>query len=194
MKTKTKEALQEALFEAGFVVLGVVLALAANEWRQSRADAAQAEAALATMVQELEGNRQLVADSLAYHEELLAMIQGEHEEGWEPSPRNFPRGFIYPAQLQQTAWSTANATGALTHMDYAVVVELSGVYQAQELYRWQSSSAGELVYEALFKEGIDAIAANYRNLGTVLSTFRYREQALLELYDRTLVNLQQASG
>ena len=35
-----------ALFEAAFVVLGVVLALAANEWRQNRAEAAEANTAL----------------------------------------------------------------------------------------------------------------------------------------------------
>lgn len=37
MKTTTKQALKAALFEAAFVVLGVALAFAVNEWREDRA-------------------------------------------------------------------------------------------------------------------------------------------------------------
>jgi len=38
VREKTRDAIQKALFEAFFVVLAVALALAANEWRQERAD------------------------------------------------------------------------------------------------------------------------------------------------------------
>jgi hypothetical protein len=38
MRENTRDATRQALFEVFFVVLAVVLPLAANEWRQNRAD------------------------------------------------------------------------------------------------------------------------------------------------------------
>ena len=45
MRAETRAELRGALFEAAFVVLGVVLALAANEWREDVAHRRQAESA-----------------------------------------------------------------------------------------------------------------------------------------------------
>jgi hypothetical protein len=55
------------LLEAAFVVLGVVLALGANEWRKSYVDRRNAEAALASIREELQANRTVVGESFDYH-------------------------------------------------------------------------------------------------------------------------------
>lgn len=175
--------MREAFFEAGFVVLGVVLAFAANEWREARENAQAAEQALEAVIEELEQNRDAVAGSLAYHEQLIALIGGEHPAGWEPSVRDFQRGFIAPAQLQRTAWSTAAVTGAVTHMRHEQVLALSRVYEAQAAYEQQTDAVGGLIYEEIYRRGVRSIPANYRNLESLLQTFRYRERVLLEVYD-----------
>ncbi len=103
-----------------------------------------------------------------------------------PGVRQFPRGFVSAARLYDTAWASASATGALAKVEYAVVVRLSGVYAQQLRYEQQARSVGQLVYEELFRGGAESIAANYRNLASVISTFVYREQQLVELYEETL--------
>ena len=189
MRQKTRDAIQKAIFEAFFVVLAVVLALAANEWRQDRADRRQASAALGSIVEELRSNRAAVQDSLEYHSGRLDLIQRLESESRAPGIRDFPRGFINPARVFQTAWDAASETGALGHMDYSQVVELSRLYARQERYQAQEQAIGGLIYGELFRGGVGGILENYTNLASIIRTFLYRERQLVEFYDRTLAAL-----
>lgn len=184
-----------ALFEAAFVVLGVVLALAANEWRKSRADIVQANTALTEIVRELEANRQAVATALEDHRGLINKITQATDSTAKLSLRDFNRGFIAPAQVHRTAWSSATEIGALSNMPYESVLVLSRVYAQQENYQEQAKSVGQIIYAELYRGGTTAIIANSDNLASVLQTFAYREQQLLEAYDtllsKTFVELYQ---
>lgn len=175
-----------ALFEAVFVVLGVVLALAANEWRKSRADLAQANTALTEIVRELDANRQAVATALDYHRGLIHNITQAAENSAKPSLRDFSKGFIAPAQIHSTAWSAATEIGVLTSMPYESVVALSRVYAQQETYQEQAKSVAQIIYAELYRGGAPAIIANADNLVNVLQIFVYREQQLLETYNTLL--------
>lgn len=195
MREKTRDSIQKALFEAFFVVLAVALALAANEWRQSRAAREQAVSALASVVEELKSNRAAVQDSFDYHSQRLQVLAKLQGDSSVPSGRDFPRGFVNPAQIFKTAWDAATETGAVAHMDYAIVLELSKLYARQEGYETQSKVTGEIIYRELFRGGIGAVLENYANLAVIIRTFSYREQQLLEFYDQTLVALgEQPAG
>lgn len=174
------------MFEAAFVVLGVVLALAANEWRQARVQAHEARDAITEIIAELDANRAAVAQSMAYHSTLLDTLQTYEAPDQRPSIRLFPRGFIAPASIFSTAWTSASETGALTHADFADVLHLSRAYALQEDYTEQASNIGQLIYQDLYRGGTTSILGNYRNLTILIMTFVYREQELLETYDRTL--------
>lgn len=184
-----------ALFEAAFVVLGVVLALAANEWRQNRADIARANTALTEIVRELAANQQAVATALEYHRGLVNKIAQVADNSTTLRLRDFSSGFIAPAQVHRTAWSSAAEIGALTNMPYESVLVLSRVYAQQENYQQQAKSVGQIIYAELYRGGTSAIIANSDNLVNVLQTFAYREQQLLESYDtllsKTFVELHQ---
>lgn len=186
MTSTTKDAVRSALLEAGFVVLGVILALAANEWRQDLADKEHSRQAVASIQEEVRANRAAVEVSMEYHSELLKMLQGEHEEGWVPDARDFPRGFIFPARVSRTAWSTASETGALSKTEFSVVMKMSRIYALQDRYEAQVLTVGQIIYAELFKGGTQAIAGNYRNLASIISTFAYREKELLAQYDETM--------
>jgi hypothetical protein len=190
MSNKTRDAIKSALFEATFVVLGVVLALAANEWRQARADQRESERALAAILEELESNRDAVAESLEYHSNLLGLLNADHAEGWSPEPQHFNRGFIFPARISHTAWESASETGALTKTDLEIVIKLSDAYAMQERYEAQARSAGEIIYGEIFRNGVPAIVRNYRNLASTIATFVYREQELMAAFDATLAGLR----
>lgn len=192
MNSKTRDALRSALFEATFVVFGVVLALGANEWRQIRADQDLAEQALASIIEELVGNREALASSVEYHEGLIGLLSEEHEAGWAPEPRQFPRGFVSPARTARTAWESASETGALAKTEFPVVVELSGVYAVLDRYEAQARSIGELIYAELFSGGTDAIMRKHENLKSMIVALNYRERELLARFDATLASLGQA--
>jgi type II secretory pathway pseudopilin PulG len=186
MPSQTWRAIRSALFEATFVVFGVVLALGANEWRESRAQRLQAQAALEEIVAELQANRAAVGQSLRYHQNVTDSLRSYQRLGGQPSIALFSRGFIFPAQVYRTAWTSASETGALAHMTYADVLRLSKAYALQEAYVEQRNSVGQVIYQDLYRGGSTAILANYQNLAGVISTFLFREHQLLEAYAETL--------
>jgi len=180
--------LKGALLEAFFVVLGVVLAFTANEWRSARHDAAQAELALQGIVEEIESNRAAVADSSAYHGRLMGTLRKFEAERPDEVPpiQVFDKGFVSPAIPLSTAWDAATATNAVTHLDYDDVLLLSRIYSDQERYSQQGQMVGEVIYSRLFDEGREGIQRNYRNLHGIIGTFYYRENQLLKVYDKAL--------
>ena len=191
MNTKTRDALRAALFEASFVLLGVLLALLANDWRQNRADRDESNRALGAILEELRSNRDAVAESMDYHGELLQLLHGEHDPAWRPSLSDFPKGFIFPARVTRTAWDSAAETGALAKTDFAVVMDLSGAYALQERYEAQSQSIGDVIYGEIFRHGIDSILDHPDHLASIVSTFVYREGELLRQIEDTIAVLEE---
>ena len=182
-------ALRAAALEAGLVVFGVVLAFAANEWREHRAAVARAEHALSSIVEELRTNRDAVASSLAYHDGLLQAIGEAIGSGAAPGIQTFSRGFIAPATVYRTAWDSASATGALDAVDFALLLRLSRVYAQQGRYEQQSASIGPLLYGELYRGGMAGVLANYRNLSSLISAMKYRESELLVACEEALAEL-----
>ncbi len=178
--------MKSAIFQAALVVLGVVLAFAANEWREAAAERREAHEALASIRDELAANRELAAASAAYHAEKLALIAERDAAGAALTLSDFPRGFISPATLSTAAWTSASETGALAHLDYAEIVELSRLYDMQTVYLNQTVTAGDIIYERMFDDGLAAIPANAEGLSGFIATFRYREEALVAAYDAAL--------
>jgi hypothetical protein len=182
-------ALRAAALEAALVVFGVVLAFAANEWREHRAKVARAEHALESILDELRANRDAVETAREYHAGLLSAIREAGRTGVAPGLEAFPRGFIAPASVNRTAWDSASATGALEAVDLPTLLRLSRVYEQQERYEQQTTHMGELIYAELYRGGLAGILANYRNLASLVQAFAYREGELVALCDQTLAAL-----
>jgi hypothetical protein len=188
------------LLEAFFVVLGVVLALAANEWREHLNQKQHAATALASIRNELASNRQAVVSALTYHLHLVDTLatfvgrspQAQSSASAYPDNRLFSRGYIAPATLLNTAWEAANATDALAHMDYDAVLLLSRIYEEQRTYEYQARQGGQLIYEKLFSEGHEGVRRNFANLSMTISSFWYRECELLQSYGRVMAHLDGA--
>jgi hypothetical protein len=186
------------LLEAFFVVLGVVLALAANEWRRSQNDRQNAAVALASIRDELLVNRDAVLSSTQYHQRLVDTLStlarqasGSNPAAGEgmPDPRLFSGGFTRPASLLHTAWDAASATDVIRHMHYADVLLLARIYEEQQEYRRQADQVGQLIYAQLFDRGFQGVVRNYGNLNTLIATFWYRECQLLHRYDEVIPQL-----
>jgi hypothetical protein len=186
MRKNLRELAGPALFEAAFVVLGVVLALGANEWRQNREDRRRVVVATNAIGAEIASNRAAVVAASAYHSRILDSLRVNGSASWRPSPVLFSRGFVSPAQLSATAWQSAATTGVVEHMPYQTVLQLSQAYASQARYEHQAQSIGEVIYGELFRNGVEGITGNYRNLGNLIGAFLYRERQLAAMYDSTL--------
>ena len=187
------QVVRAAFFEALFVVLGVVLALVANGWRENRANQRRAEGALASIQEELRINRDAVKDANDYHSAQLAALRAEHDADWAPSFDLFDRGFIYVAPVFSSAWRSAQAAGVFEHLPYETVLVLTRVYSLQDQYESQAQIVSPLIYRQLYEEGAPAILANWQGLASMIGTFSYRERSLLEEYESVLASLAAAS-
>ena len=178
------------LLEAFLVVFGVVLAFFANEWRQAQVDKSNAERAVVSIQEELEGNRAGVVQSLEYHVHLLDTLGTVMSSGGpDPDNRIFHRGFVDPAAMVTTAWNVAQATNVVGHMDYETVLAISRMYDDQENYEHQARLVGGILYDAMFQSGLREVYHNYRNLFSIIGTFYYRECELLQRYEEVLPDL-----
>lgn len=186
------------LLESFFVVLGVVLALGANEWREARNREAHADQALASIQEELQTNRGAIADALDYHLYLADTLntlsrynarEGTNQTPVYPRASVFNRGYIHPTTLLYTAWETAKATNAVETIDFGLLLSISRMYEDQQRYGEQGQMAGAQIYQALFTKGHQGILQNYENHLSIIASFWYRECALLHDYDAMLEQL-----
>ena len=178
-----------ALFEAAFVVLGVVLALAANEWREARLHRAEGESARTAIANELRENRRLLDSSRTYHRQVMGGVFSA-PPATTFTVQHFSGGFIQPAQVSTTAWEVASETGALAHMPYQEVLAISQVVALERRYDAMALSTGQLLYGELYRVGPNGVAANGRNLASILGAFSYREEQVIKMIDSTVKMLE----
>lgn len=173
---------RSAVFQAVLVVLGVVLGFAITEWQNDRAEKAEAQHALAGIIEELGSNHTAVKEARLYHEEKQQDLAAAQKANTPPDIRDFNRGFVAPAQLSGAAWTSASEVGALSHLPFDKVLSLSKIYALQASYMQQQATVGNIIYSEIFAEGAQGMLKNPAGLRSVIATFQYREQQLEEAY------------
>ncbi|MEM8558537.1 MAG: hypothetical protein AAGG50_12005 [Bacteroidota bacterium] len=177
--------LASILFEAGFVVLGVFLALVANEWRSDVKARQHAEVARAGIIEEIRTNRAAVEEMRDYHRVLIDSLRTRPPDG--PPPFHlYQRGFANAATTLSTAWDAANATDAVSFMDFDDVLAFSALYAQQDRYERTTLEIGAVIFGELFETGSAGVARNVRSLADINGSLYYQELGLLAAYDRTL--------
>ncbi|WP_373072525.1 hypothetical protein [Zeaxanthinibacter enoshimensis] len=188
-KKKNSMPIRAILLEASLVVLGVILAFSINQCRENRDDETHAEHALQTVYLEVKNNRELIASNLAYHRYLADTLKAFiGKDSILPSISVFNKGFIAQGQPLSTAWEAASATEALRDMDYNTVLELSGLYQLQRRYDFQSRAIGDQLYGLMIQQGMRSVLQKSNNLLNIIYMFIYREEQLIKSYDDFLKN------
>jgi hypothetical protein len=140
VKLLKSEWLLKGLVESVFVVGSILLALALDEWAANRDYAALADQSLGIFEQEILRNRSGLEEVIAFHtgiSELLGRMVDS--TATQMDLRSVIEGLEVPVLLN-TAWETALATGALTHMDVEIVSALSLTYSIQERFAAETRS------------------------------------------------------
>ena len=137
-KTRHWNGSMRAIFiEVVSIVLGVLLALAVNEWRSQRAHDSEAESALQNIKNEVISNQKTLE---AIHKNNVSTVESmtENRDG------NEDRKFIPGLQLKSSAWETLLSTGTSNYVDYETILILSDTYSLQEIY----TKTGQMLTEA----------------------------------------------
>lgn len=125
--------------ELAIVIGGVLLALAANEWRESAANDQLRQEALKNLRMEIRRNSEEISTGIAEHRKMadtlaneLAEVKAALKAGKEYHSRlNFS---FELSVLENTAWRTAEVTQAVRFFDYQLVSNLAAIYGLQEIY------------------------------------------------------------
>lgn len=174
------------LGELALIVIGVLLALSVDEWRQGRARAAAGEEAIQSIRAELVANRELAVDSRDYHMGRAARIRESFGEGAALGRDDFPRGFTMPARFQRAAWDTAREAGELTVVDRGLRQEIAVAYRWQERYEAQVQAVSALIYQELYESGGREGISNPGGLMMLIGSFAFREGQIIERLDEAL--------
>lgn len=124
----------KGIVESAFVVGSILLALAVDEWAQDQEYAELADQSLGIFEREILQNRARIDDAVPYHTGIRDFLGGMRVETSAPTDVVSIMEGLTPPVLLNTAWETALATGALTHMEFEVVSALSLTYSIQETF------------------------------------------------------------
>ncbi|MEO1368486.1 MAG: hypothetical protein AAFX50_15035 [Acidobacteriota bacterium] len=173
--------------EATWVMLAVLLAFAADQWREGQGHKKLADRALRGIVEEIRANRGTVSYFLPRHEALRANLP-DRPEDWTPPAFEDEENRFDPIVLRDTAWRTALETNALVHIDYQTVRLLTDAYTFQEAYAELTRDLLRTSFD-LDRHDPSRLEANFEATRFFLYIFVENEKALLQTYDRVLAEL-----
>ena len=182
---------EQLALETFSVVLGIILALAANAWHDRRVHGADAGEAVRAIRNELATNDSMLRLKIPYHramQDSLTALLGR------ATTRDVPGGLraiknwngTQPAQLLDDAWQTARSTQAIQYVPYDLVVGLSRTYAMQQRVGDVNRAFYNAIYTPQFAiGGVTAMAA----MESYLADVSANEAQLIRQYDRELARV-----
>lgn len=144
--------LAEVIVQSIAVTVSILLALWVDQWKQRRAAHELATASLTNFLTEIQQNEARLDDILPYHKGIRSMLDQLAVSHTIHTQTEFQDAVgidgLRPPSLLQTAWQTAVATGAITHLDYETVAALSLTYTLQDRFREDSRTGIQSVIQA----------------------------------------------
>lgn len=133
LRPRLREKLPELLLEAASVVFAVLLALAVDEWRETRSRNALAERARASILEEIRTNETELRNTRDKNRAMLRHIEEALRRLMQKRDTALEFNFQI-ALLSSAAWNTAQMTQAANFLDFDWVRRVSKVYELQGVY------------------------------------------------------------
>lgn len=149
--------------ETFFVILGVLLALALDEWRQGRREQEVVVLALQNIREEIQANRTEARRALDYHRDLLRRL--------EKTPQTSVA--LRPAMIRNNSWQAAQSSQAAARMEFSSVAAFSKMEELQEVYQGLVAGVMPTIYQ------VD----RQPSLRLILQDLVWFEGTLLQAYD-----------
>ncbi|HWM89476.1 MAG TPA: hypothetical protein VN493_01775 [Thermoanaerobaculia bacterium] len=142
LRPRLREKLPELLLEAVSVVFAVLLALAVDEWRETRSRNALAARARASILEEIRNNESELRNTQDNNRALLRQVEEALLQILQK--RDMALQFHFEiALLSSASWNTAQMTQAANFLDFDWVRRVSNVYELQGLYVTSQSAVVE---------------------------------------------------
>ena len=177
-----RKRLPDLMVEAGMIFLAVVLALAAEEWREKRDRQELADRAQSSVVEEIRSNLAELERTAPRNVERLEAareVLRELEAGVEPGDADLG---LEVSLLSTAAWQSAQMSQAVHYFDLDAMRQLSEVYEIQEMYdRMQTGivdGMGDLIGiaredpEAAVRQGLSSVGLLVGFQETLAETYR----------------------
>ncbi|HEX6161896.1 MAG TPA: hypothetical protein VFZ31_00930 [Vicinamibacterales bacterium] len=188
MSDSRRALLWKAVFEIILISIGVLIAMAVDQWRTDREHSDQARAALQRLKTEMESNRATVVGVQAYHVELRRQLGDYLDPKIKAANVQISRG-MSPAIFEHAAWDLALATQALADIDSALAFEIARVYNAQAMYTGLTTG----VTQAMFmRPPTQELQGFMHSVKVWLDDVVSLEPGLVSSYDRVLPMIDRA--
>lgn len=180
-----RRKLPELFLEAAMIFFAVMLALAAEEWRERRDRLELADRALRSVAEELRSNLEeleLTGDRNAKRLEAGTTVLAELEADRDPGDADIG---LEVALLSKAAWQSAQMSQAVQYFDFDLMRSLSEVYEIQDLYERMQTGAVDSMTEMMRTAEEDPVAA-VRQALISLTVLTDVQGSLREVYRETL--------
>jgi hypothetical protein len=188
-----RRKLPELLLEAAMIFFAVLLALAAEEWRENRDRLELADRALRSVSEELRSNLEELEQTGERNVERLesaTTVLAELEAGRDQEGADVG---LEVSLLSAAAWQSAQMSQAIQYFDFDTMRRLSEVYEIQDLYDRVQTAAVDNMTQLMRTAEEDPVAAVRQGVIslTVLSDLHV---SLVEVYREALTELGLESG
>jgi len=180
-----RRKLPELFLEAAMIFFAVMLALAAEEWRERRDRLELADRALRSVAEELRSNLEELertGDGNAERLEAGTTVLAELEADRDPGDADIG---LEVALLSKAAWQSAQMSQAVQYFDFDLMRSLSEVYEIQDLYERMQIGAVDSMTEMMRIAEEDPVAA-VRQALISLTVLTDVQGSLREVYRETL--------
>jgi len=179
-----------ALRDIAFVILGGMVALVGDSWRDSRQRDKRVAGALASIRAELVANAEGVSSARARHLHVVDTLRYYSARHAVPDSTVYLGGVFNPGQVTSTAWQSARETGVLGDMDYRIVLAVAPAYERQERYRALGEAVNQSIIIDMRRDGITTVFRDhFAQFIPLAGDFANRERTLADLYRSTLAHL-----
>ena len=192
MKLNNKiQMIRSVLTEVLSIVIGVLLALAVNEWNENRIQTKRADEAIQNIIHEIDSNIKLL---VIVNKNNKAVIELLNSESVASSNENNNQQFLPGLQIQDTAWKTLQSTGISQSIKYSRLYRLSNLYSLQEIYKklgynLLQNTATHRILLSVKEQGVSK-SVDSKVFKADMELIESVESALLNNYRKTLEQLK----
>jgi hypothetical protein len=188
-----RRKLPELLLEAAMIFFAVILALAAEEWREDRDRDELADRALRAVIEELRSNRDEIERTGSQNLEGLDAARSVLADLEAGRDRGEVGIGLEVALLSSAAWQSAQMSQAVQYLDLDVMRRLSEAYEVQDLYDRMQTNAVDRMTEIMSVADQDPAAAVGQGVVSLMILTDLHAD-LIATYSETLAELDPGGG
>ncbi len=144
------------LLEFAMIILGALLALALDDWRDQQERDERDQAVLVQLTAELVANEQRLAQESQYHRDMAAPLQESYDRMADEGEFRMPEGWTgyQPIILTRTAFDVAVMNGVLARVPPETALALGRVYEVAERSEVRRNNVGLATIQTSFRDGV----------------------------------------